>query len=242
MCLASPPVEWDDLPGLFPGFARPGRWLPLLRRHHELLLAAAEHTRVSSVPVEDAIQRHYAESLEILRIALHGPGRMPGSIVDVGSGGGFPGIVFACLMPEAEVALIEPLTKRARLLTVMAEELGLANVSVQGVRAEEAGRSPLRDACELVTARAVAPLAELLEYTAPLAAMAGSIVLPKGSAFEEELAASRFACEALQCRFVGAEPMRTAISETLSVASFAKTSATPAQYPRRPGIPGKRPL
>ena len=61
--------EWDELPALFPDFEDPGRWLPLLRRHLVLVEEAAPHTRVTSVPAREAVRRHYAESLELLRVA-----------------------------------------------------------------------------------------------------------------------------------------------------------------------------
>lgn len=234
-------MNWDDLPPLFPGFEFPGRWLPLLQRHHNLLNEASGHTRVTAVAPEEAIRRHYAESIEIWRIAVEAaPG--PVLAVDVGSGGGFPGIVAACLAPTVRFALVEPLKKRARLLEQAAETLGLANVEVHALRAEEAGRGPLRDMANIVAARAVAGLAELLEYTAPFARTGGIIALPKGSGLPEELEASVAAQRALGCEYLGATPMRPEVSDTLSVALFRKTTATDARYPRRPGTPHQRPL
>jgi len=233
-------LDWDDLPGNFPEFAEPGRWLPLLRRHAGLLEAAADRVRVSSVAPEAVVRRQYAESLEVLRIAL---GLVaPGRICDVGTGGGFPGIVFAVLLPEVEINLIEPLQRRARLLSEMAAALDLGNVRVHPVRAEEAGRGGLRDSSGLVTARAVAELRELLEYTAPLAATGGILALPKGSSAREEIEQGREAAHRLGCVYVGLERMRPAMSETLSIVLFKKVAATADMYPRRAGMPAKRPI
>lgn len=233
-------LSWDDLPLLFPGYAEPGRWLPLLRRHLELVGEAAGHTRVTAVEASEAIRRQYAESLEILRIA-EGRGRFE-MAADIGSGGGYPGLVMAAVRPEMEVHLVEPLRKRARLLEAMAAELGLGNVRVHEARAEEAGRGPLRDTIPLVTARAVAELREVLEYTAPFASNGGLIALPKGSGFAGELESAKAAMDALSVAFEDAEPMRPEISETLVVALFRKRGATAERYPRRSGVPGKRPL
>ena len=234
-------MNWDDLPVLFPEFDSPDRWLPLLEQHHALLLASAEHTRVTSVGAEDAVRRHYAESLEIWRTAsTAAPG--PALATDIGSGGGFPGLVAACVSPGVRFVLVEPLKKRARLLEQAAETLGLANVEVHALRAEEAGRGPLRDTAGIVVARAVASLPELLEYTAPFARTGGVIVLPKGSGLPEELEASVAAQRVLRCEYLGSTPMRPEVSETLSVALFRKTGATGARYPRRPGMPHQRPL
>lgn len=235
-------MNWAELPALFPGFEQPGRWLPLLERHHALLEGAATHTRVTSVPAAEAVQRHYAESLEIWRLLLAASPAGAELVVDVGSGGGFPGMVAACVSPGVRFALVEPLKKRARLLEQLAAELELANVDVYPLRAEEAGRGPLRDRAAIVTARAVAELSELLEYTAPFAADGAVIGMPKGSALQAELATARRACHVLGCQFLDTVPMRPEISETLTMALFRKSGVTHRTYPRRPGMPHQQPL
>ena len=235
-------MEWADLPALFPGLEAPGRWLPMLQRHAALIEAAAGRTRVTSVAAEDVVRRHYAESLETWRIALETPGSLAPSVVDVGSGGGYPGLVMACVAPGVFFALVEPLQKRARLLEEMAGALGLPNVRVVPLRAEEAGQGDLRHSARLVPARAVAPLRELLEYAAPFAVEGGGLCLPKGSGWEAELAAAEAAQRELGCRFASRIPMRPEVSETVSVLLFEQTTLAPGRYPRRPGLPGKRPL
>ena len=84
-------MNWDELPGLFPALAEPERWLPLLKAHLAYIAEAGEHTRVTAVAPDDAIQRQYAESLETWRIAVEALGAAPPEVVDVGSGGGYPG-------------------------------------------------------------------------------------------------------------------------------------------------------
>lgn len=242
MCAGSFPLEWDELPPLFPGLQAPSRWLPLLQRHQALVSEAAPHTRVTTVAPPDAVQRQYAESLELLSVAMDAYGALPSRIADVGSGGGFPGLVMACVLPGTQFALVEPLRKRARLLEDTAAALGLENVSVYAQRAEEAGRGPLRDACDMVTARAVAALPELLEYTAPLARPGGLIALPKGSQGEFELAAAERAIALLACSNPRWCPMRNAVSEHVRVLLIDRSGPTVERYPRRPGLPGKRPL
>lgn len=235
-------MNWDELPGLFPALAEPERWLPLLKAHLAYIAEAGEHTRVTAVAPDDAIQRQYAESLETWRIAVEALGAAPPEVVDVGSGGGYPGLVVACVAPETRVSLVEPLQKRARLLEAVASALGLANVEVFAQRAEEAGRGRLRETATLVTARAVAALPELLEYTTPFARAGGIIALPKGSAMAGELAAATSAMRELGCEPMDSVAMRPAISKTVSVALLRKVAGTPERYPRRPGVPGKRPL
>jgi 16S rRNA (guanine527-N7)-methyltransferase len=235
-------MEWADIPDLFPGLEAPGRWLPLLQRHAELLAGASDRARVTSVAPEDAIRRHYAESLETWCIALDALGQPPTLVVDVGSGGGFPGLVMGCVAADCRVALVEPLKKRASLLSELAAALELSNVEVVAERAEEAGRGPLRGSAGLVTARAVAALPELLEYTAPFAAIGARLCLPKGSGWESELAAAGAAQREFGCTFVRRVPMRRAVSESIAVLLFEQTGAVPQRYPRRPGLPGKRPV
>lgn len=238
--MTSVALDWSGLPALFPGFEEPERWLPLLERHAALVEAASERVRVTAVPPGELVRRQYAESLEVLRIAeLSGPAE---TCADVGSGGGFPGLVMAAARPGMRVHLLEPLKKRAGFLEEAAKALGLENVTVHAVRAEEAGRGPLRDAIELVTARAVAEMRELLEYTAPLAAPGGLIALPKGSSLPDELAGARPAMEALECELAAIHRMRAEVSERLAVVIVRKVGATAARFPRRPGVPGKRPL
>ncbi len=233
-------TTWDDLPAAFPGFTHPDLWLPILQRHAEVLEAAGERVRTTSVGADEMVSRHFAESLEILRIIDEAGGGPP--LVDVGPGGGFPGLVISALRPEWQVTLVEPLKKRAALLVEAAQSLGLANVSVEALRGEEAGRTALRDSAAVVTARAVAPLAELLEYCAPLAANDGLLVLPKGRSWEAELEAASNALSELACVFEKAAAMREEVSATPVALLVRKMAATPDRYPRRAGIPRKRPL
>jgi 16S rRNA (guanine527-N7)-methyltransferase len=233
---------WIALPSLFPHLANPDQWLPALQAHARLLAAAEPRVRVTTVRSEHLVQRQYAESLELWRILVEAAAGPPGLVADVGSGGGFPGLVMATVAPATRFVLIEPLRKRAGLLRAAAAELGLSNVEVLATRAEEAGRGDLRDSCPAVVARAVAPLAELLEYTAPLVAPGGLLLLPKGSGLERELEEAAPALQALACSVVKVRPMRPEVSQLVRVLVLRKDGPTPAAYPRRPGVPRKRPL
>lgn len=230
--------RWEWLVEEFPALGTPEAWLPRLRAHAAMLATA--DVRTTAVRPAEMVRRHFAESLELLRLALDAGAAPP--VVDVGSGGGFPGLVIASVFPEWETHLVEPVQKRARLLATIAAGLGLDRVHVHPERAEELGHGELRERAGLVTARAVAPLRELLEYTAPFARLGAPLVLPKGSAFREELHDAEGAMAVLGVDYEGVVPMRPAVSSTIVVARFRKVRPTPARYPRRPGIPGKRPL
>lgn len=235
-------LDWETLPGAFPGFPVPERWLPLLRRHHELLAAADPAVRTTAVDAADAPSRLYAESLETLRLALGHVERPVERYVDVGSGGGFPGMVAAILFPGWETTLIEAHGRKATLLRDIAVELGHSRVTVLHARAEEAGHGLLRDSACLVTARAVAELRVALEYTAPFARVGGVLALPKGSRLPLEEAGAEDAIQVLGVEYAGREAMRPGVSATPWTAIFRKVGPTPAAYPRRAGLPARRPL
>jgi 16S rRNA (guanine527-N7)-methyltransferase len=195
---------------------------------------------VTAVPPGEAVRRHYAESLELLRLA--DAAGWDGMICDVGSGGGYPGLVIAAIVPGTVVHLVEPLQKRARLLTWLAEELGLGNVRVHASRAEDAARTQLRDACGLVTARAVAGLSEVLEYTSPFAHDGGLVALPKGSGLDAEVEQGATAMELLGVDIDSRQRMREEVSGHIDVLLLRKVGQTNERYPRRAGMAAKRPL
>src|SRR5207245_4031548 len=155
-----------------------------------------------------------------------------GPMVDVGSGGGFPGMVTAIVFPERAVVLVEPLQKRARLLSEMSVALGLGNVAVHPLRAEEVGRGALRESAGVVTARAVAPLRELLEYTLPIARRGGLLLLAKGSRLDDEVSVAAGALRELGGEIEGIVPMRDAISPEVRLLCVRKVAETPQRYPR----------
>jgi 16S rRNA (guanine527-N7)-methyltransferase len=233
-------TSWDELPAAFPSLTGSEAWLPRLQTHAALLEAATARVRTTSVPAQGMIARHFSESLELLRILDDAGGGPP--LVDVGPGGGFPGLVIASVRPHWKIALVEPLKKRSVLLSEVARSLGLAEVAVHAVRGEEAGRSPLRESATIVTARAVAPLAELLEYCVPLATVGGLLVLPKGQSWKEELEGAASALAELGCVLERTVEMRPEVSATPIALLVRKVAATDVRYPRRPGIPRKRPL
>lgn len=111
------------------------------------------------------------------------------SVADVGSGAGLPGLAWAIVRPDLNVTLIEPLLRRATFLTSAVAELGLGDrVQVVRGRAEDIARDPSWRSVDVVTARAVAPLSRLLEWTIPLLGTGGRLVALKGSSAAEEIA------------------------------------------------------
>jgi 16S rRNA (guanine527-N7)-methyltransferase len=202
-------------------------------------LVAAEHSSITAVrdPTQ-GVDVHVADSLVALELPEVRDARR---IADLGSGGGFPGLVLAIALPDARVALVESVGRKVDFLRGAIERLELADVEAIQARAEAWPEGI--GAQDLVTARALAPLPVLVEYAAPLLTVGGSLVAWKGARDHVEEAEGRAAAAALgmeepEVRPVA--PFRAARARHLYLSS--KVSATPAGFPRRPGIARKRPF
>jgi 16S rRNA (guanine527-N7)-methyltransferase len=157
-----------------------------------------------------------------------------GAIVDLGSGAGSPGLLIAVLRPEARVVLVEASRRKAAFLALAGRELGLANVDVRQARAEDLGRDPgHRGRYDGATARALAPLPVVLELVLPLLRHGGVAVLPRGRDAEAELASGEPVA-----RLLGGAGEAPAAG-LIVVRKFGET---PPRFPRRPGVPARRPL
>ena len=143
------------------------------------------HNLVSRRARDELETRHVPEAVELARLLPAGSHRL----LDVGSGGGFPGLVIAIVRPDLEVHLLDATRKKAGFLEETAALLGL-EVTVHHGRAEELAAGPLAGTFDLVTARAVAPLRDLLDITLPFLAPDGVLYAVKGERWAEEIAAA----------------------------------------------------
>ena len=187
-----------------------------------------------------AVELHIADSLAGLELPQI---RAASTIADLGSGGGFPGLVLAIALPDTQLTLVESAARKADFLRETAEAMTLENVVVIAERAE-LWALEARDQ-DVVTSRALAATSILLEYSAPLLRVGGSLVAWKGRLAGEELADATFAAAELQMSLPLAVPVdgdlvRGADHRELIVSE--KLAPTPGRYPRRPGIAKKRPL
>lgn len=208
------------------------RYLTLLARWSR----RARLTAISHPPA--AARAHVADSLLCLRAGIP----QGCAVVDVGSGAGLPGIPLAIARPDLSVTLVEPAERRAAFLEIACAELGL-RAEVVPEPAERVGRSArFREAFEVAVARAVAPLAVLAELVMPLVRQGGKAVLLKGPGAWEEVRRSQGALAAVG----GGSPqlMEAALpgGPARVVVVVPKVAPTPPQYPRRPGVPRRRPL
>jgi 16S rRNA (guanine527-N7)-methyltransferase len=210
-----------------------------LRTLRDLLavLAADEHAP-STVRGSIAVDVHVADSLSALALELV---QRAESVADLGAGAGFPGVVLAVALRQAHVALVESVARKCEFLEKLISTLGIANARVVRARAEAWPEGV--GAHDLVVARAVAPLAVVCEYAAPLLAIEGTLVAWKGEVSGDEARAGDRAAEILGLHGEGAvrsAPYAGSVAHHLHV--FRKVAQTPAGYPRRPGAARKRPL
>jgi 16S rRNA (guanine527-N7)-methyltransferase len=185
-----------------------------------------------------AVRDHLADSLVALELAAVRDAR---HVADLGAGAGLPGLPLAIALPAATVTLVESNGRKCDFLRRAREACGVANALVVPARVE--GWADGLGRCDLVTARALAPLAVVAEYAAPLLALGGTLVAWRGRREPEgEAAATRAADElGLEVRSpVAVTPYPGALHRHLHV--LVKTGPTPARFPRRAGMARKRPL
>ena len=214
--------------------------------YYRQLIAAKGRAGLTSVTDYEGVQRrHFGESLAVVaalyRARLLTPDQECDAL-DLGAGAGFPGVPIKIVHPPLRLTLVEATGKKASFLEHLVAHLGLADVTVVAERAETLAHDPAhREKYHLVLARAVAPLAVLAELALPFLRIGGFLAAPKGSRAPQELDAAAHAIELCGGRILSAETLPgPAPSPTLVLVE--KTQPTPAAYPRRPGIPAKRPL
>ncbi len=184
------------------------------------------------------LRDHLADSLVALDLSEVRGAR---AIADLGAGAGFPGLPLAIALPAARVSCVESNGRKCAFISRAAEACGAANAMAVHARAEDWGAG--LGACDLVTARALAPLAVVAEYAAPLLAMGGWLVAWRGRRDDADEAAGAKAAAELGLEpgpVIAVEPYPGALHRHLHV--MRKVATTPERFPRRPGMARKRPL
>jgi 16S rRNA (guanine527-N7)-methyltransferase len=163
------------------------------------------------------------------------------TVVDVGSGAGLPGLPLKIARPELELTLIESDQDKAAFLVHACATLGLAGVEVVARRAEEAGHDPrYREAFDAAVARALAPLPVLAELCLPLVRVGGRLLAQKTES--ENPGAADHAIELMGGSWRAIHPSPSAARSAGTVVVIDKVRSTPIAYPRRPGVPARKPL
>lgn len=193
---------------------------------------------VTALKTAEAIQD------ELILDSLCGASSLPrvGRVIDIGTGGGVPGLVLAVVRPDLEFTLTDSASKKTNWVEEMVTSLELENVTVVTRRLELLGREDaFRESFEVVTAKALAPLHILSEFAVPLLQVGGRLVAYKGPALVEEIRQARFALQELGARVHRCHGFQVGGKET-TVCEIEKVRPTPEKYPRRDGVPQKKPL
>jgi 16S rRNA (guanine527-N7)-methyltransferase len=227
--LARTPLE------LPPGFA------DAAERYVSLLLDANRRLNLTRVVEPEAVARlHLLDALSALPILDARPAAV--RCLDLGSGGGVPGLVLALARPDRQWVLVDSVHKKADALRDFVAALGVG-VEVVAERAEILGRDPRhRGGHDVVAARACAPLPVLAELALPLLAVGGTLVAWKGPIADDELRAGSAAAAVLGGGAPSVEPAGFAELGDHRFVVIEKQGPTPDRFPRRPGEPGRRPL
>ena len=218
--------------------------LAQFRRYYRDLVDWNSRINLTSVSGCRNVQsRHFLDSLSVLQ-AIPEDSLDGGALADAGSGAGFPGLPLKIACPGLRVSLVESIGKKAAFLRHATCSLGLEDVDVLAERAETLAHRPhLREAFDVVTARAVAEMDTLAELALPLCRVGGRVIAQKKRDVGEELSRAEHAIEVLGGRLEAVVDVDLdELDEPRCLVVLAKVSPTPPAYPRRPGMPAKRPL
>ncbi len=211
--------------------------------YYRQLVAWNERVNLTAITdYEEVLVKHFLDSLSCFQALT---GLPPGwRCIDIGAGAGFPGLPLKIALPRMRLTVLESTGKKAAFLKHIVAELGLSGVDVVRGRAEEVGREPgLRESFDAALARAVAALPVLVEYALPLVRVGGVFVAQKGSELEDEVEAARGAITLLGGELAEIRAVDVpGLDAPRHLVVVAKVAPTPDRYPRRPGIPAKRPL
>lgn len=210
--------------------------------YYEILIEKNKVMNLTAITeYEEVIDKHFLDSI-LLGTVMDLSGDM--SVIDVGTGAGFPGIPLKIAYPNLKITLLDSLNKRVKFLNEVIEELGLTDIEAVHARAEEGARKQeYREQFDLCVSRAVANLSTLSEYCLPFVKKSGCFVSYKSSQIEEELQQSKKAVKILGGKIRNVEEKQ--LPDTDIIRQFVmieKIGATPKAYPRKAGTASKTPL
>ena len=223
------------------GIPYDGYRLEQLERFYELLIEKNKIMNLTAITEYDEVMtKHFLDSLMILKYHSFSDGEM---VLDLGTGGGFPGIPLKIFLPEVSFLLMDSVNKKLDFISSVIEDLGLKNIDVCHGRAEDLARDrKYREKFDTVLSRAVANLSTLSELSLGFVKVGGCFVSYKGSSGKKELADAEKAIE-----LMGAVPGRDYEYELPGgdkriLFLIEKNTSTPGSYPRKAGTPSRKPL
>lgn len=214
----------------------------LFEKYYRLLIDTNKSVNLTAITEENEVYiKHFLDSLLVCSVA-----EIPkeGRVIDIGTGAGFPGVPVSIINNSYETTLLESIGKRTDFLQVVKEELELSNVNILCGRAEEYGHNPqYRERYDLSISRAVASLDVLVEYQLPFIKVGGYLVCYKGPTASDEIEEASVAMSKLGGVFVRKVHFNLpdSMGERVLVV-IKKEHPSPDKYPRRTGVPSKKPL
>lgn len=211
-------------------------------RYFELLVEWNEKINLTAITEKNEVYlKHFYDSVApVLQGFIE---NRPIKLLDIGAGAGFPSLPMKILYPELDVTIIDSLNKRINFLTLLAEELGLENVHFHHGRAEDfAHDKAFRGQFDIVTARAVARMQVLSELTIPYLKVNGKLLALKASNATEELLEAKNALNLLFSKVESNLSYTLPNGDPRFITIVEKKKETPNKYPRKAGMPNKRPL
>jgi len=214
----------------------------LFQTYYEELIRWNSRVNLTAIVDYEEVQiKHFLDSLTVAPLI----GNTSGRLLDVGTGAGFPGVPLKIVFPDIAVTLVESVKKKAAFLNHLVDRLSLDGVEVIAERAETLAHDERhREGFDVAVSRGVADLATLAELTLPFCVVGGIAVAMKKGDIEDEVSGASKAIDVLGGRLREVRPIELEefVGEARSLVVIEKVSSTPERYPRRPGIPKKRPL
>lgn len=208
---------------------------------HELIDWNQRMNLTAITEPDEIMIKHHLDSLTLLKVLYEFDGL---KMIDVGTGAGFPGLAMAIVFPQLHVMFMDSTGKKLKFIDHVGQALKLDNIETMHARAEDAGNDPKhREAYDIVTARAVARMPALMEYTLPLAQLEGQVVAMKGSTAYEETNKAATAITTLGGELFSIEEINLpTIENPRYLVVVDKIDPTPRDYPRSAGIPTREPI
>ncbi len=211
-----------------------------LSRYYELLIEWNEKMNLTAITEpEDVALKHFADSLSLLS---HLDLRQGSSVIDVGTGAGFPGMVLKIARPDIRLTLLDSLKKRLTFLDEVCSELGMDDVALIHSRAEDGSRTDLRDSFDCAVSRAVASLNVLCEYDMPYVKVGGRFIAMKGKDAQTEIDEAESAVKELCGEIKAVHSFELGAAGERCIIEIEKTAPTPGRYPRKSKAIKNKPL
>ena len=214
-------------------------------RYLELLVQWNQKINLTSLKTpREIIIKHFLDSISCIKIINKYIDTEEISVIDVGAGAGFPGIPIKIICPSVKLSLLEARNKKSMFLEKVTDEMNFQKVKILNGRAEIFGKgADHRERYDIAISRAVARLSVLSEYCLPLVRVGGLFVAQKGRSYEEEIDKALKAVQLLGGELIGVENVRIPfINQERYLLVIKKIKDTPSKYPRKEGLPQKRPL